>query len=329
MMRAMALDQFGGPEVLHMVQLPVPQPGPGEVLIRTAFAGVNPADWKAREGWLSLYFAYQFPFVLGFDVSGIVAAVGASVTGLGVGDRVVAASNQGMGRNGSYADFTIADATRTVPLPDSISLLTAAAVPTAGMTAWLAVFDIGQARAGQKILVNGGAGGTGSFAVQFARMAGAQVAATSSPGNADYLRALGADCVIDYRNQDVTRAVLDWAPDGVDLVVDTVGQGALPQAVALTRPGGIVAPIGTLHADEPPHDEVLALQKQVSIIPTTSTFDDQGRQLRAIVEALSNGQVRAPDITTLPLAEAAEAHRRIQAGHVRGKIVLDVAGEDA
>lgn len=323
-MKAMVLDAFGGPEVLRMGDIERPAATPGQVVVEVAYASVNPADWKSREGWLSLYFNYEFPFVVGFDAAGIVAEIGEGVTGFSVGDRVVTPGNQGMGERGSYAEFVRSAAERVIPLPAQISLHDAATLPTAGMTAWKAVFDNGGAKAGQKVVVNGGAGGTGSFAIQLAKMAGAQVATTCSAGNADYVRALGADHVIDYRAGNVADAIRAWTPEGVDLIVDTVGQGSFVDTVDTVRRGGIICPIGTLIADEQPYDAARAEAAGVTIIPTISDFESQPRQLTGLVDALASGRIRTPDCTVLPLAQAGEAHRRVQAGHVRGKILLDV-----
>ncbi|MBP8231386.1 MAG: NADP-dependent oxidoreductase [Rhizorhabdus sp.] len=320
----MVLNRFGGPEVLELAQIERPRAGPGQVVVQVAYAGVNPADWKAREGWLQLYFQYVFPFVVGFDAAGLVAEVGEGVTGLAVGDRVVTASNQGKGERGSYAQYVLSDRERVVKLPDHVALRDAASIPTAAITAWEAVFDVGGTKAGQHVLVNGGAGGTGGFAVQLAKMAGAKVAATCGPANVDYVRSLGADLAIDYRQGDVRAQVAAWAPDGVDLVVDTVGQGTLLDSIEMVRRGGIVAPIGTLIADEPMPDPARAAELGVAIVPTIANFARQERQLNALVDAMGAGKIKAPAIEILPLAQAGEAHRRIQDGHVRGKILLAV-----
>jgi NADPH:quinone reductase-like Zn-dependent oxidoreductase len=323
-MQAMVLDSFGGPEVLHMATIERPRAAPGGVIVKVAYAGINPADWKAREGWLSRYFAYQFPFVVGFDAAGVVAEIGEGVTGLAVGDRVVTASNQGRGERGSYAQYVASDRERVVKLPDNVLLTEAAAMPTAAITAWESVFDIGGTKEGSLVLVNGGAGGTGSYALQLAKMAGAKVAATCGPANVDYVRGLGADLVIDYRKGGVLEAVKAWAPDGLDLVVDTVGQGSLLDSIEMVKRGSIVSLIGTLIADEAVPDPARAAELGVSVIPTISTFAHQERQLNALVEALAARKIRAPQIEIVPLAHAGEGQRRVADGHVRGKLLLEV-----
>ncbi len=323
-MKAMVLDRFGGPEVLHMAEIERPEATPGQVVVQVGYASVNPADWKSREGWLAQYFQYQFPFVVGFDAAGVVAQVGEGISGLKVGDRVVTPGNQGLGERGSYAEYVRSAAERVIPLPASVSLQQAATLPTAGMTAWKAVLDLGQAGPGKRVAVNGGAGGTGSFAIQLAKMAGAQVAATCSPRNFDYVRALGADHVIDYRAGGVVEALRAWAPDGLDLIVDTVGQGTFVDTIETLKRGGIICPIGTLIADETPYDPARAAAAGVSVLPTVSDFESQPRQLAGLVDALAAGRIRAPEFTVMPLAEAGEAQRHVAAGHVRGKILLEI-----
>jgi NADPH:quinone reductase-like Zn-dependent oxidoreductase len=325
-MEAMVLDRFGGPEVLHLATIERPRAAPGGVIVQVAYAGVNPADWKTREGWLSQFFEYQFPFVVGFDAAGVVSEVGEGVTDLKVGDRVVTASNMGRGERGSYAQYVASDRERVVKLPDHVSLKDAAAMPTAAITAWQATFDVGSTKDGSFVLVNGGAGGTGTYALQLAKMAGAKVAVTCGPANVDYMRAMGADLVINYREGGVREAVQAWAPEGVDLVVDTVGQGSLLDSIEMVKRGGIVAPIGTLIADEPMPDTARAAELGVKVIHTMSTFENQERQLNALVKVLGEGKIRAPQIEVVPLAEAGEAQRRVADGHVRGKILLEVDG---
>ncbi|MDP3674915.1 MAG: NADP-dependent oxidoreductase, partial [Novosphingobium sp.] len=264
-MQAMVIDRFGGPDVLHLAEIERPVAGPDQVVIRVAWAGVNPADWKAREGWLARYFDYRFPFVVGFDAAGTVAEVGPGVTQFAIGDHVVTASNQGLGERGTYAEFVRSDIDRVAFLPDGAPLDRAASLPTAGITAHEALFHVGRIEPGHKLLINGGAGGTGSFAIRLAVVAGARVAATCGPANLDYVRALGAECALDYRAGAVGEDVHRWAGDDLALVVDTVGQGTLLEAVEWVRPGGIVAPIGTLIADEPQYDPTRAAARGVRV----------------------------------------------------------------
>lgn len=323
-MKAMVIDGFGEPDVFRLADIERPAAGPGQVVVRVAWTGVNPADWKARRGWLAPYFNYRFPFVVGFDAAGTIAETGEGVTGFAAGDRVVTASNQGRGENGSYAQFVRSDVDRVAHLPAVVPLDCAAALPTAAITAFEALFDVGRLEAGSRVLINGGAGGTGSFAIRIATKAGARVAATASAANHDYLRALGVECPIDYRTGDVGAAVRAWAGDDLALVVDTVGQGTLLDAVDWVRPGGTIAAIGTLIPGERQHDAERAAARAVRVIPTMASFERQGRQLRALVELLKQGTFDAVALTRLPLEQAAEAHRLVEAGHVRGKIVLQV-----
>lgn len=324
-MRAMVINGFGGPEVLQPEEIPTPVPKPGEVLIRIAYASVNPADWKCREGWLAQFFDYKFPFVVGFDAAGVIAGVGAGVTEYKVGDRVITSSNQGLGENGSYAEYLTVAIDRVASMADSLDFATGASIPTAAVTSWEGLFGTGDLKAGQTVLINGGAGGMGSFAIQFAKHVGAKVAVTCGPNNIDYVKSLGADLAVDYRSQNVLDAILAWAPGGVDVIMDTVGQGSLPDGIAMTKPGGVIAPIGTLIVDEPMFDQSEAAKRNVRVVHTMSNRMKAGDQLRTIVDLYNQGVFRAPELTILPLEEAGEAHRRVKDGHVRGKIVLHVA----
>ena len=172
------------------------------------------------------------------------------------------------------------------------------------------------------VVVNGGAGDAGASRSRSRN--GARVAATCSATNADYVRALGAERAIDYRKVNVPTAIRDWAPEGVDLAVDTVGQGTLIDVLPAMKRGGVICPIGTLIPDEPHIDTAAAQAAGVTVIPTISTFAHQPRQLRALVDALATGRISAPATIIFPLVEAGEAHRRVQQGHVRGKILLEI-----
>lgn len=326
-MRAMAMDGFGGPEVLHPIDLPLPQPAAGEVRVAVAYASVNPADWKTREGKLSRHITYHFPFVLGFDLAGTVDAVGEGVTRLATGDRVFGTSRQGQGRDGSYAEYTIADEAMLTPLPESLSLIEAATLPTAGVTALGGLMDVGALRSGQTVLVNGGAGGVGSIAIQIARAIGARVLTTCSAGNADYVRSLGAQAAIDYRVGDVVRQVREVCPEGVDLVLDAVGLDTLlPRATELVRRGGTYVEVETLMSAASDAQVAGAAEAGVRLVSNMVAIRSLPRQLQDLGAMAGRGEVRATVSAVMPLAEVAEAQRRVEGGHVRGKIAIEVGG---
>jgi len=327
-MRALAIDAFGGPERLYMTELPRPVPGVCEVLVEIAYASVNPADWKTREGMLSKYIEYKFPFVLGFDLAGIVREVGPGVSEWRPGDRVFGTSKQGQGLNGSYAQFTIANAAMLASLPANLSMAEAAGIPTAGITAYGGLMDVGALQPGQSVLINGGAGGVGSIAIQIAKAAGALVAVTCSEDNAAYVRHLGADLAIDYRGGDVSAAVHAWVPGGVDLVLDAVGLGTLlPHATEIVRPGGVFVEIEALISAATAEEAWAAATNDVTIVSNMIAVTRLHENLRGLTTMLADGRVRPPPTEIVPLEDAASAHVRVKGGHVRGKIVLRVAAE--
>ena len=325
-MRAIIIEHTGGPEALRLADVPTPEPGPGQVLIRVACAGVNPADWKDREGMLAMYAPYHFPYIVGFDAAGVVERVGAGVDKPRPGDRVFTPGNHGQGAWGSYAEFMVANADRTATIPPSMSFAAAASIPVAALTGWQALFDRGGLQAGQRIMIHGGSGGLGSFAVQFARWAGARVAATCGTANVDYVRGLGAENVVDHRRDDIAAAIRAWAPDGLDLLVDAVGASTLPDGLGMVRPGGAYVSIPTLTDDgDIEASFAAAAARQVRRVFSTMSDVGCGRQLATIAGLITDGHVTLPPMQTLPLEQAAEAHVLIQTRHVRGKIVLNVA----
>ena len=322
-MRAVAIESLGDAEQLHLTDMPQPVPRENEVRVRLDFAAVNPVDYKLRSGEVS-YFDLKFPFILGFDGAGEIDEVGTGVDKFSPGDRVVLMSNQLFGKAGTYAESVVSSARWTVKLPYHVSTREAATLPTAGMAAWEAVIEAGKASEGMNVLVNGGAGGVGSFAIQLAKMAGAKVAATCSRENFDYVLSLGAELAIDYREMQVARDVRNWSPEGVCLMIDTIGNGSLPEPVGIVRPRGMVSAIGVIAEDFQPEAVSRATEAGISIVAAQTHPDRWQHQLSALVEAIAAGSIRSPETYAFDLGETAHAHCRIEAGHVRGKLLLNV-----
>ncbi|MCP5163885.1 MAG: NADP-dependent oxidoreductase [Pseudomonadales bacterium] len=325
-MHAIIINETGGPEVLRYGEIETPEPGPGELRVRVAYAGVNPADWKNRQGMLAMYRPYVFPYIIGFDAAGVVDKLGEGVTGFAVGDRVFTPTNHGQGGQGSYAEYALATTDRVAHIPDGLGFAEAAALPVAALTAWQGLFDRGGVKAGQRVMIHGGSGGLGSFAVQFARWAGAHVAATCSTPNADYVRGLGAERVIDYRKEDIADALAAWAPGGLDYLMDAVGVSTLPNGLDLVRAGGTYVSIPTLNDDgDIPASMAASAAKGVTREFSVMTDVGSAATLAQIARLLAEGHVKLPPIKEYALRDAAEAHRQIEGGHTRGKLVLKVA----
>ncbi len=323
-MRAVVIDRTGGPDVLRLADVPTPEPAAGEILIRVACAGVNPADWKCREGYLSRFMPYRFPFVIGFDASGVVAAVGACVKDFVPGQRVFAQTEVGAGKWGSYAEYVAVSQDCVVPIPDNLGFAEAAAVPTPALAAWTGLFDEGGLKPGQTVLVHGGAGAVGTFAVQLATAAGASVAATCSTARQDELMALGCDRAIDYRSSDIAGSLAAWAPAGVDVVLDCVGCGTLPNGIDLLRPGGILVAILTLVNGDNGPDSAEATRRGMRTAVAYSKMPG-GARLREIASLIASERVRPPRIACLPLEQAGRALDLVQSGKAPGKLVLRIA----
>jgi NADPH:quinone reductase-like Zn-dependent oxidoreductase len=301
-MRAVRQHALGGPEVLAVEEVPTPDPGPTEVLVRVSAAGVNPVDWKTRAG---NGFVREPPLTLGWDVAGVVEAVGFGVTWLGVGHRVF-----GMplfpGEAGCYAEYVVSPSRQLAPIPEELSDVEAAGVPLAGLTAWQALVETAGVAAGSRVLVLGAAGGVGHFAVQVAKALGAWAAGTSSPGKHGFLRELGADEAFD-KNEPIP------ARD-VDVVLDTVGGEAGLGALPALRDGGVLV---TLSGSAVPALREAAFGR-VQVEGMLVEPD------RAGLEALAGLGLRPHVEATFPLEEAGAAHRLGEQGRTRGKIVLTV-----
>jgi NADPH:quinone reductase-like Zn-dependent oxidoreductase len=318
-MKAVVIDEFGGPEQLRMAEIPAPVAGPGEVLIRIVCTSVNPVDWKIREGRLQSLFPHRFPLIPGWDAAGTVAGTGADVDVFAISDRVYAYCRKPEVQWGTYAEYVTMTADAVAPMPKSLGFDEAAAIPLVGLTSWQSLFDAAQLAAGQSVLIHAGAGGIGGIAIQLAKHAGATVVTTARPDNHDYVRWLGADYVIDYTRDDFVQAVLEQIPGGVDVAFATVGGEVLRRSYHAVRPNGFLVSI----VDQPIEEERIRAAVRHSYV----FVSPNGGQLRDIAALIDAGRLRAPANTEMPLHEAATAHRLSQEGHVRGKIVLRVAAE--
>ncbi len=304
-MKAAYIERHGGPEVLKYGDMPDPVAASGEVVVDIVAASVNGADWKVREGKSGQL--SRFPYILGRDFSGVVSALGEGVTDLRVGDEVFGVCD--VGQEGAYAEKIAIKAAIVAKKTDLLSHVDAAALALAGLTAISAIEDTLKLKAGETILIQGGAGGVASFAIQLAKHLGARVITTASASNHDYLREIGADEIIDYNRSDFTKVVKDC-----DAVFDTVGGDIAQRSFAVLKPGGRAAFIASgAQAPKPDRSDVVALRPSV------------GRDrphLERIVQLVALGAVRPPEVTRYKLSEAAEAHRISQSRHFRGKLVF-------
>ena len=315
-MRAVVATRFGGPEVLEEKQVETPKPGSGQVLVRIVASATNPLDAKLRQdgSWAGL----QPPFVPGYDASGVIEEVGPCVVGLAVGDEVYYTPEFVGNRQGTYAEYEAVHAAIVAQKPRSLSHEEAAAVPLAGGTAWDAVVRRLKVSIGETVLIHGGTGGVGSFAVQLAKACGARVLASAGADHQDTLRQLGADVTIDYQRQDPAEIALEQTNGaGVDAVFDTVGRNIIPSLRA-TRPFGRLATILAVTGDL-----TAAYVRNLTIHGIMLTRERA--RLEQMARVLERRQVRPLIDAVLPLGEVRKAHQRLDTGHGRGKIVLRVA----
>lgn len=331
-MKAMQIDRFGGPEELRLRDVPIPEPAAGQLVIQSAFASVNPADWKARAGLLPHLAAFPFPMTIGMDCAGLAVKIGEDVSGFSVGDRVLTLSGMGLGIPGTYAEYCCAPAIRTALIPGRLNFAEAATIPIAAASAASSILDVAKVKPGDLVLVNGGAGSVGTFAIQFLKHLGARVAATCSTRNVSHVRGLGADLVIDYTREDIESAVRKWAPLGLDSVIDAVGQHSLPRSTPeLIKPGGTLVVITNLITGPEAFDLALAEQRAIRVLDNVTaamTQDPTWFQVEAfqkILAAIDAGAVNVPPYEVMPLEAAAAAQIRVAEGHVRGKVLLHIA----
>ncbi len=307
-MRAVGQDVLGGPEVLKEVRLERPEPRPNEVLVRVRAAGVNPTDWKHRAngGFLG-----EPPFVLGWDVSGVVESVGIGVAAFRPGDEVFGMLSYPFG-HGSHAEYVTAPARVFTHKPAGIDHVQAGALPLVSLTAWQALVERADVQPGQRVLVHAAAGGVGHAAVQIAKARGAHVIGTASAGKHAFLRSLGADETVDYRETDFAEAVKD-----VDVVLDTIGGDTSLRSLRVLRPGGVVVsilPVGS--------DEFFEEAGRLGVRAVRMLVDADRADMKEIARLAESGKLRAEIAGTFPLAEAARAHTQGETGRTTGKLVL-------
>lgn len=330
-MKAVRLHEFGGPEVLHYEEAPLPELKQGEVLVRVHSVGINPPDWYLRDGYKSLPPEWRppvpFPIILGSDVSGVVEAVATDVQDFSVGDEVFGMVRfPSFGESAAYAEYVAAPASDLALKPAGIDHVHAAGAPMAGLTAWQFLIDLGHNEPnplqpemhrpvpldGKTVLVNGAAGGVGHFAVQLAKWKGAHVIAVASGSHESFLRELGADEFIDY-----TKSLPEDVVHDMDLVLDTLGGPTTGRFLRTLKRGGALFPVFLGFSDA---EEAAKLGVTVSMTQVRSN----GTQLAELGRLLDDGTVRVAIDSTFPLADARKAHERAAGGHIQGKIVLTV-----
>ena len=313
-MKAIRIHNYGALEVLKYEDAPRPQvSAAGEVLIRVYAAGVNPVDCAIRAGRVQEIFPVSFPWIPGWDLSGVVEELGPDVTKFDKGDEVFAIPDTT--RNGAYAEYIVARESEVALKPKSLHHIRAAAVPVAAITAWNALFDTAQLQPGQRVLIHGGAGGVGHFAVQLAKRKGAHVIATASAKNHELVYELGADEVIDYQAQkfeDVARKI--------DIVLDPIGGDTQERSWKVLKKGGILVSIV-----QPPSEEKA---RSVGARGAMVQSKPDGAKLAEIAKLIDSGQLAPVINRILPLSEARRAQELSQSGHTRGKIVLRVVNHN-
>ncbi len=313
-MKAIAINEFGGRDTPQFMDLPVPEIKPGEILVRVKAAGVNPVDWKIREGYIKDLFPYEFPIILGWDAAGIVEQAGEEVTRFKEGDEIFAYCRKPVVQGGAYAEYIALEEEHAAIKPKNTSFEEAASIPLAALTAYQSLFDAAKLQSGEIVLIHAAAGGVGGFGVQLAKDRGAMVWGTASGSNREYVQDLGADRVVDYTQVDFREAVRTEYPDGVDVVFDCVGGEVLQKSTDIVRKGGrlisIVAdPAGLGRTDI--HSDFVFVAPNSSQLTELARMVEQERLKTHLSEVLPFG-----------LEEAKKAHELSESGRTRGKMVL-------
>ena len=307
-MKAARVLRFGPPNVIVNEDVPQPEASAGQLLVRVKAAGVGHWDALIREGKVKLQ---PLPLILGSELAGTVAAIGADVSGFNLGDEVYGATNEQF--SGAYAEYALASARRIAPKPKTLSFIEAGSAPIVTVTAWQMLFEYAHVTAGQTVLIHGAAGNVGAYAVQLAKQAGVHVVATAGSADLDYVRGLGAETVVDYKTERFEESLT-----GVDVVLDTVGGDTQQQSLRVLRPGGILVSVVS------PVPE--ATQTRYGVRAAYFYVDVMTARLNTITELFDSAKLVTDVGTVLPLEDARLAHEMLGgAPHKRGKIVLSIA----
>lgn len=316
-MKAILADRFGGPEVLTISEVPIPEPGPGEMRVKVKAAGVNPFDAQVRRGDYSDY--VSTPLKLGVELSGVVDSLGEGVTNLAIGDEVFYSARV-LENEGGYAEYHTERSELVAKKPGSLSFYEGASIPIAASTAWVCLIERGRLQSGDRVLILGGSGGVGQFAIQIAHNTGAYVVTSTSEKTQDFVRELGANEAVDYRRDDVWDALKEKSHNGFDVVIDLIGGDTIQQSLALLAPGGRVVSI----VDQPQAQSLYAgwgPNAEIHLVFLTPSAD----RLTRLGSLAERGLIKPVVERTLALEDASEAHRLIEAGGRKGKIVLTMS----
>jgi len=308
-MQAVQINQYGNASVLELTDTSVPSIENNEVLIKVKSAALNPVDWKVREGYLVEMIPYEFPITLGWDVSGEIAAVGKDVTDWSVGDAIY--SRPDIARNGAYAEYIAIDANEIALKPKSTNWNEAAAVPLAALTAWQSLYDFADIKAGERVLIQAGAGGVGSFAIQLAKLRSAHVITTCSTKNVEFLKSLGADEVIDYTQNDFSEL------KNIDVVFDTLGGDALAKSWQTMKEGSRLVSIVDIPSDD--------LANEHKVKAAFVFVQPNHEQLTELAGLIDEGKISITIDSVFPLKEAAAAQAKSESSRAKGKIILEIA----
>ena len=332
-MIAAFIERYGRDQVLRVGNLPSPEPGPSDILVRVHAASVNPVDFKLRDGKLRLLRSYKFPLILGHDCAGEVVQIGEDVTRFKVGDRIF--SRPRSGRIGTFAEFIAIDQREAALMPPNLNYHEAASLPLVGLTSWQALVDTANLQPGQKVLIHAGSGGVGTFAIQLAKHIGAEVWTTTSGKNLEFAKSLGADHVINYQDEDFEKRV-----NNLDVVFDTLGGDSMDKSFTVTRPDGWLVSIAGTPDYRTAKDMRLGIVRSLLLGIVGLGVDSKargarvnyrfifmkplGEELGQIAALVATGVIRPVVDRIVPLAECQSAIEYSASGRARGKIVISV-----